>query len=507
MRSIAQRQGLTLAICLIMTSFLAVFSLTGVAKAATPEEELARINASVDKALDSARSGRVGIAQSHYKFYERGWFQAEDAIRESSTNAYRSIEQKMLAVGDAFALKDSDSTKQAQVIAALESLSNLNKQYAANGLKSAGSAATTGITMASVLANLKRAQQLVEENNFEGAAKEIKQFQSDWLEVEGQVKTRSGSDYSDTENDMALAYQLARQSSPEAKTVIERLATRLEPYRNAAGYGIFDALLILLREGLEALLVIVALLTFLKKSGNADKQAWIWVGTGAGLAVSVILAVAIQLLFSSLQNGSNRELIEGFTGLFAAVMLLYVSYWMHSKSSAANWNKYIKQQSTKALASGSLFGLALLAFLAIFREGAETALFYFGIASSISLSDLLIGLGIGSVILLVIGVLMVVVGVRLPIGPFFTVASVLVFYLCFKFIGMGVHALQIAGFLPASSAKYLPASDFLGMYPTWETTIPQFILLAVGIGTVIFTRIKDATANRATSADSQSAPV
>ena len=104
-----------------------------------------------------------------------------------------------------------------------------------------------------------------------------------------------------------------------------------------------DAALILLREGLEALLVVVALLTFLKKSGNAAKQPWIWAGVGAGLTMSVLLAIAIQLIFGNVINPGNRELIEGITGLVAASMLIYVSYWMHSKSSAGAWQRYIKK--------------------------------------------------------------------------------------------------------------------------------------------------------------------
>src|SRR5262249_54900895 len=156
-------------------------------------------------------------------------------------------------------------------------------------------------------------------------------------------------------------------------------------------------------------------------------QPWIWGGAGVGLALSIALGVAIQLLFSNIINSSNREMIEGFIGLFAAAMLLYVSYWMHNKASLGAWQRYIRQKSTAALATGSLFGLALLSFLAIFREGAETVLFYLGIGPSISATDLWIGMGIGTLILVIIGVLLMVIGLRLPMRPFFAVASFLVF--------------------------------------------------------------------------------
>src|SRR5262249_9538567 len=151
-------------------------------------------------------------------------------------------------------------------------------------------------------------------------------------------------------------------------------------------------------------------------------------------------------------NPANRELLEGVIGLFAATMLIYVSYWLHSKSSISGWQSYINAQTRGSLKGGSLVGIAVLAFLAVFREGAETALFYLGMVGNISNSDLLIGLAIGFGALAILGYLLVVVGVRIPMRPFFAVASVLVFYLCFKFIGTGIHALQVSGYVPAQSA-------------------------------------------------------
>ena len=158
-------------------------------------------------------------------------------------------------------------------------------------------------------------------------------------------------------------------------------------------------------------------------------------------------------------------------------MLLYMSYWLHSKSSVSNWQKYIRDQSVKALATGSLVSLSLLAFLAVFREGTETVLFMIGMASSISLSSLVGGIGIGVVILLIVAFLILKIGLRIPMRPFFLISSFFVFYLCFKFAGMGVHGLQLAGYLPATTASWLPSWDFIALYPTLESAIPQFILL------------------------------
>lgn len=188
-------------------------------------------------------------------------------------------------------------------------------------------------------------------------------------------------------------------------------------------------------------------------------------------------------------TGSNRELLEGISGLIAAAMLFGVSFWLHGKSHAGAWQKYIRERTTAALATGSLFSLALLAFFAVFREGAETALFYIGIAPSISTGDLFLGIGIALAVLAVAGVLVLWVGVRLPLRPFFLVTSALIFYLGFKFIGTGIHALQVAQALPASGASFLPDLPALGVFPTWQTTLPQLLLLGVAVMVVVLERV------------------
>ena len=498
------------------------------AHAAGAEDNLAKINTDIQVALTTARSGDIESARTAYKKYDNAWFDVEDSVKTQSKEAYRAIEQKMSDVNIAFS-KTSPETS--QIVTTLEALDREQQAFikglpagssstagsttggssttvppatsAASGpgatraavptaaVNPSSSATTTTTTIDSVLGLLETARTAQAKGDYAAAAASVSKFQNDWLDVEGQVKTRSAEDYRQTENDMALAFNLLSQKSSEGKAVLDRMITRLEPYKQASRYGVFDATIILLREGLEALLVVVALLTFLKKSGNSEKQPWIWSGVGAGLALSIVLGIIIQVVFSSAINASNREVIEGITGLVAAVMLIYISYWMHSKSSAVSWNRYIKQKSTAALAKGSLFGLAFLSFLAIFREGAESVLFFLGMGSGISLSDLLIGLAIGTVALVIIGFFLVVAGLKIPIGPFFLIASILVFYLCFKFVGVGLHALQVGKIIPATPSSYLPENGFFGLYPTWETAIPQLLLLLGAIFVVVNGRIRD----------------
>ncbi|MDQ3810993.1 MAG: FTR1 family protein, partial [Chloroflexota bacterium] len=145
--------------------------------------------------------------------------------------------------------------------------------------------------------------------------------------------------------------------------------------------------------------------------------------------------------------------------------------------------------TTAALAGGGMFSLGLVSFLAVFREGAETVLFYIGIAPSIEAHDLVAGIGLGTAVLAIIGVIMLVFGVRIPLRPFFLVSSLLLYYLAFKFIGTGVHALQVAGALPATPVA-VPSLDPIGMFPTLESTLPQLLLLVLGIVVLVLSRAR-----------------
>jgi len=133
--------------------------------------------------------------------------------------------------------------------------------------------------------------------------------------------------------------------------------------------------------------------------------------------------------------------------------------------------------------------LALISFLAVFREGAETSLFYIGIAPAIATRDLALGIGLGTVALVAIGVVMLVFGLRIPLRPFFLVSSLLLYYLAFKFIGTGIHALQVSGVLSATPAA-VPSWEPIGLFPTWETTLPQLALLVIAGGVLVFSRMR-----------------
>src|SRR5438034_1019387 len=162
-------------------------------------------------------------------------------------------------------------------------------------------------------ASVQRAIAAAQAGDLAAAKREYAACDNRWNDIEGEVKTRSVSDYRATENDMARVSTLLAKQSPDVLSVLDGMIGRLEPYESAGNYKVFDATIIVLREGLEALLVVVALLAFLKRSGNSDKSSYIWGGASFGVAASIALGVAIHALFGKAFSGEHRELLEGAT--------------------------------------------------------------------------------------------------------------------------------------------------------------------------------------------------
>jgi len=454
------------------------------AQSASPADQLKGLTGHLDSAMAQVQAGDVAAAKAEYQAFNDAWPSVETGVRQTNGGAYRDIEGNMAEVQASFTAQPTDANRLGATLKALDaSVDKFTTQYATAPPASVQPGAADVAPVAAVAAQLSLlsdAQQRITAQDAPGAAADVQSFIRGWPSVEATVAGKDAAAYTRIENEMAQAYGLLTSSPPgyqQASAVVADMQTRLAPYAQQVRYGAFDAAIILLREGFEALLVFGALLAFLKRSGNGDKQGWIWAGGGAGLGLSVVIAVVVNLAFAR-AGGSNRELLEGVTGLVAAGMLLWMMFWLHSKSSAHSWNRYISERGSRALATNSLMSLTAIAFLAVLREGAETVLFYVGIAPAIDTGQLLAGLAVGGVALVLVAVLMLVVGVRIPIRPFFLATSVLVFFLAFKFAGMGVHSLQVAGVLQAHSASYLPSSDFFGVFPTWETALVQLIILA-----------------------------
>ncbi|MDR6549646.1 FTR1 family protein [Paenibacillus qinlingensis] len=479
---------------IILSSWIALLLFLSVplGVGAKAQDDLVKEDVGIVSAIQAAENGQIEQATKLFEAFQINWLSYEDGIKAQSLAAYQKIEG---AMGEA-SLQTMKQPVDAQKLAAkLKELHTLNLYFIEGNLAAFGSSAKSDsqITVASLVTLLERASDQVKQKDIKGAADSIQTLRNSWLLIEGIVLTQSQAVYTSMERDMVTAYAQLSAAPPQmedAVATISRMHAALQPLAAKTSYTMLDATTIILREGLEALLVVIALLGFLKKAGHEDKKRWIWFGVYGGLIVSLALGIVVQQLFSASAFGNNNFLIAGCTGVFASLMLLYMSYWLHSKSSISNWQSYIRNQSVKALATGSLASLSLLAFLAVFREGTETVLFMIGMASSISLASLLGGIGIGVSILLIVAFLILKIGLRIPMRPFFLISSVFVFYLCFKFAGMGVHGLQLAGYLPATTADWLPSWDAAALYPTLESAIPQFILLLLALLAVIWDRRK-----------------
>ena len=260
-----------------------------------------------------------------------------------------------------------------------------------------------------------------------------------------------------------------------------------------------QAFLILIREGLEALLVVAAVIAYLIKSGNKRFAKWIYLGVLAGLAGSGLIAVLFTFLFGG--SGPIQEISEGVCALIAMLMLLWTSNWMLNKSSVEAWNRYIRTKTETAVASaqrkadagesvgfGMIVSLAMLSFLAVFREGAETVIFY---ESIYSMSQDAHGMWIGgiaaAVVLLVIFLILRFTSVKIPIGPFFLVTSILMAVLVVIFAGGGIHALIEGDLIDGHYLSSVPTNDWIGLYPYVECLAAQaiaaiavIVLFAVG---------------------------
>ncbi len=239
---------------------------------------------------------------------------------------------------------------------------------------------------------------------------------------------------------------------------------------------LLQSFFILLREGFEAMLVIMALVTYLRRT-EPERVNIVWHGVVWALLASLLTAWVMTSIYEV--SGAAREALEGVTMLIAAAVLFYVSYWLISKREADRWQQYINGQIDRAVEKGSFYALGFAAFLAVYREGAETVLFYQALAlgSSGQTMALLSGFLLALVSLVILFYLMRSATMRLPIGLFFGVTAVLLYYLAFVFVGKGVLELQEARWIAVSPLEWAPQIEWLGLFPTQESLTAQLLFL------------------------------
>mgnify|MGYP002655424782 FL=1 len=304
----------------------------------------------------------------------------------------------------------------------------------------------------------------------------LQQFIIAWPNVESEISTRNGALYTKIEQKIPqYAGQLDEDNKDDIGSQLETLNQEIKSTISKTSYTFWDAALILLREGVEALLIIMALLTVTRKSEQTKASKWIVTGSVIGIVLSIALAFIFKAIFENL--GSTRELTEGLVGIGSVILMIIVGIWLHSKSSLDSWQNFINKNMDKAMSTGSIVTFGLVAFLSVFREGAETIIFYLGIVGKISTWSLILGIIVASVILALIAIFFNQITKWIPIHRLFFIMSLFIFILAFKILGVSIHTLQILNIVPQHTINHLPFIDLIGFYPTYETLIPQLALV------------------------------
>jgi high-affinity iron transporter len=284
-------------------------------------------------------------------------------------------------------------------------------------------------------------------------------------------------------------YRGAMQQSEPAQAVARR-AQALDGLLDAAEAALshdaassvstfLGAAAILLREGLEALLIVVAMIAFLRKADRLEVMPYVHGGWVSALVAGAFTwAIATWVIGIS---GANRELVEGFGSVFAAVVLLWVGIWMHGKAQADEWQRYIREKMSKALSGRSAWLLFGLAFVVVYREVFETILFYAALWTQGNGGAMLAGAGSACLALAIIAWMLLGFSRRLPIAKFFQYSSWLMAVLTVVLAGKGLSALQEAGIVGIVPLPAVPRIELVGLYPTLQTVAAQ-----VAMGLVLF---------------------
>ena len=242
-----------------------------------------------------------------------------------------------------------------------------------------------------------------------------------------------------------------------------------------------QAAVILLREGLEAMLVIAALAGYLNKVGAGHRIQALYGGALAAVGASIVAA----WLFAVLNSGEHSDILEGIIILVAAGLMLYVSGWLMVKQDPKGWKDYLAHKADTALAQDTVWAVGALAFLAVFREGAETVLFINALATTEGgwSGGLFAGLGVATLGLVVLFYFINLIAQKLPLRPLFIITSAFLFAMAIKFIGEAVQEFQEQTILPFTELKGVAWLGNLGLNPTLEALSLQLIVILFALAT------------------------
>ncbi len=428
----------------------------------------------LNKMGDSIKNENIETIKSVYKELDRAWARNESFIRNNNRAYYGKIE-----------------TTLAFLRANIETVPfNRDETYLTfNDLKIYISDYLSGkeineksenIDLKGAIDILVKAKEQFNNNNLNEAKLNIKKFIEIWPSVEGEVQTRNTSLYTKIETELPVIMVKGDYQK------LDNIVNDLLKIDTTSEYTLIDASLILLREGLEALVIIIALVSSMNAIGYKEGIKYVWGGAILGIFTSIVMSFILTNLFPSISSATNREILEGLVGIVAVFVMISVGLWLHSKSNIKSWNEYINKNIDKAINSGSFISIFSLSFLAVFREGAETILFYTGIIPFITMKNLIFGLLLAFLVLIIVGLILIFATNKIKLHNLFFILTYLIYILSFKMLGVSIHMLQVIGYIPLTIINNFPTIEFLGIYANYQVIFSQVLLLLILFGMNIF---------------------
>ena len=438
---------------------------------AEKEKLVSRLESRFEDLQAAISAKNLEQTRSAYKKMNSTWTVNEGVVRDNSTAHYGKIETAISFLRSAIETEPVDFS---------------SVQSSFDDLKTAIDSFVKGEEVATTEGNLtlKDGIQLLEKTldgfkagKTQEASSNMKKFITIWPSIEGDVSTRNATLYTRVESETPVI--MVKGNEKKYQDQLQALINDLSQIDTSASYNFFDAMLILLREGVEALLIVMALVTTLKAAKMKKGLKWVYTGAVMGILASLAIAVLLQFLFPAVSSGSNREIIEGAVGIFAVLMMIMVGIWLHSKSSIKKWNDFMESQMKAVTATGSFISMFALSFLAVFREGAETILFYAGIYPRIDKASFFLGIGLAFLVLFVLALIMNKASAYFKPHRIFLILTWLIYALAFKMLGVSIHALQLTNILPSHLMNGFPSIDWAGIYPSLEVVTCQLIFVVI----------------------------
>ena len=440
------------------------------------EEEKKNFKSRMYPALDvlekAIQSKNVEQMKKEYLKFNGVWTRNESFIRSRSVSYYGKVETAMSFLRSSMEVEPFDYEN---TMNSFNDLKSSIQDYL-DGKKMENNVSDT-VTLKEAVDMLKDALEAFKNGDKTKGQSKVKEFIQVWPTVEGDVSTRNSALYTKVETQTPII--MVKGTEKQYQDQLQGLITELSQIDTKAKYTFIDAMFILLREGVEALLIVLALVSSLKAANQKKGLRWVYAGAAAGILASVVIAFILQALFPAVSSGTNREILEGFVGIFAVIMMIGIGFWLHSKSSLKSWKNYIDRKMDVVLSTGSFISMFVLSFLAVFREGAETILFYVGILPLISLQNLIIGVVSAILILIVIALVLIYASSKIKIHQVFFILTWTIYFLAFKMLGTSIHMLQVVGILPLHVIHFIPTVEVLGIYANIEVFISQLILIFI----------------------------